>query len=172
MDAVSPNRKLRSVALANLVDGAPSAPRPSQLPRRRTEGLRVLTVVVTLCVLAVIGAACGDAASSGSPTVICGVTVSPGAEMPQVWDMWHQYRTVTEAGGTLYVRLTKSCSDGATLTIQPRTAFRVKRVVKGTRGGWVAVLLKPLRSEPALLIATRHKERIGSLHTHIKPSSL
>jgi len=172
MDAGSYDQRPRSVAVPDVAEEVPSAPRPPELPERRAKGLTVLTVAVTLCLLGVIGAACGDPPSSGAPTRICGVTVAPGAEIPPVWDMWHQNRTVTEAGGTLYVRLTKSCSDGATLTIRPPSAFRVRRVVKGTRDGWVAVLLKPLRSESALLAATRHNVRIGSLHTHIEPSSL
>jgi hypothetical protein len=89
-----------------------------------------------------------------------------------VWEMWQRHSTVKESGSALIVRLTKSCSEGVGLVIVPRSAFQVRRVIKGTHGGWVAVVLRPLKSEPARLVAKARGLTIGSLRTYIQRPSL
>jgi hypothetical protein len=131
------------------------------------------TGLVVLCALGLAASSCGSSGvRSGSPTAICGTTVAPGASEPLVWDMWRAHAVVREAGSGLIVRLTKSCSDGAAITIAPAGAFQVSRVVKGTGGGWVAAVLRPTKPESATLRATRQGKVVGTLRTDITRSGM
>ncbi len=70
------------------------------------------------------------------------------------------------------VRVAAECSLGSTVTVVPAGAFRTVERVRSPRGGLVAVVLKPLKSEPALLTARRNGKIVGWLKLQIAKGNI
>ncbi len=70
------------------------------------------------------------------------------------------------------VRVAAGCSRGSTVTVVPGGAFRTVRRVRAKDGGLVAVVLKPVKSELAILTARRNGKTVGWLKLHIAKGNI
>jgi hypothetical protein len=109
---------------------------------------RRATVPVVLVAAACSVAACGldNRASSGAPpTVVCGQTIAGGAAGSGVTDATQQ-GAMTVSGLTVagvVLRVSRSCTTGATVHITPANAMRVDAEAHAKDGGLAALVLVP-----------------------------
>lgn len=143
---------------------------------RRIRLSQALLVVATAMALAGCGA--GGGSSAAPPTVICSVVLSATATAPVVYDItssgFDASRTVgaPTVGGVVIVRVASGCDVGSEVTITPSDAFKVTRIVRAADHLPVAVVLKPLRSVPAVLVARQHGQEVGRLSLDLPRSDI
>lgn len=147
--------------------------------RTHRASLRALALLAPS--LAIVVASCGSAArvsSAAPPTVVCGTLLSSSPAGAVVYDIAapgfndRQPVTAPTTGGVVIVRVAPGCSAGSTVRLSPADAFRIVRRVRARDGRLVVVVLKPVRSAPAVLTAERDGRTVGTLRLDIAKANL
>lgn len=123
-------------------------------PARRA--LRTVAGVASVLCLGLLLTGCGGVTTAAPPLAVCGQTISnlpAGAILQDV----SRGGTVLHgsAGGYIYLRVSESCDNGATVRWEPMTAAQKITVAKASDGRLAAVVLRPLRRTFTVLLHSR-----------------
>ena len=146
---------------------------------------RYPAVVAALGVTALAFAGCSTPKSHRSglsmaapPTIICGVVVTASPAGAVVYDISRsdfshsQPVDAPTIGGVIIVQVARGCDAGSQVTITPPNAFVTTRVVNAADHLPVVLVLKPVRSVLALLVARQGSREVGRLKIDIPNSNL
>lgn len=124
-------------------------------------------------------AGCVRAGGGTPPTVICGVVLSTSRAGPLVYDVTSSRFVhgppvnAPTVGGVVMVQVARGCEVGSEVTITPADAFKVIHVVRAAENDLpVALVLGPVRSVPALLVARQNGIEVGWLRLDISKGDL
>lgn len=116
--------------------------------------------------------------SGAAPTVVCGTVLHRGAAGAVIYEVtradFNRRGVVTAptVGGNVLVRVAADCRHGSHVVITPTDAFTTIRTVQAGDGLPVAVVLKPVRSVRATLVARQGARLVGTLKLHIAKANL
>jgi hypothetical protein len=105
-----------------------------------------------------------DGSAPGGPTVICGTTLSKGAEGADVRALTRSPGPGIRQGSVdsdVYLRLARGCAHGVDVRITPTGSYRIVKAARARDGKLVAIALKAGTRGRGLLTATRGGRIVG-----------
>jgi hypothetical protein len=133
---------------------------------RRCGLLAVLSLPLLLA--ACTGPSDPDAAQfQAPPTIVCGTTLWSGADGAVVASVWQPSAPAgVSAGGLLFVRVSRTCSQGSQVSITPASAAAITATARTSDGELAAIVLRPRRRGPLTVTAERDGHLVGRLALH------
>ena len=100
--------------------------------------------VVALAVPLLLLSGCSYASSGAPPTVVCGTTIWSAAAGAVVQDVSSGGTVHTvSAGLNLFLRVSKGCGEGASVSIRPSEAATITKVARAQDGRIAAAVIQP-----------------------------
>jgi hypothetical protein len=106
--------------------------------------LTLLAAIVALPAAALTGCSSVTSSSGAPPTVICGKTIWKAAAGASVQDVSHGGSvTYVSAGDYVFLRVSRSCTTGVAVTIDPSDAAQILTTAPSKDGRAAAVVIAP-----------------------------
>ena len=131
-------------------------------------GRRVVVALGTISLVFWV-VSCGgtDERSGAPPTVVCGTTLWSGASGAAVNSVWQSSPAQISARHEAFIRVSRDCSTGSVVTIDPPTAATITATAKADDGGLAAVVVSPRSNGAFSVTAAQQGHVVGRLQ--IKP---
>lgn len=130
---------------------------------------RVVVALGTIS-LALWVTSCGggtDERSGAPPTVVCGTTLWSGASGAAVNSVWQSSPAQISVRHEAFIRVSRDCSTGSVVTIDPPAAATITATAKADDGGLAAVVVSPRSNGAFSVTAAQQGHVVGRLQ--IKP---